>query len=244
MRLALISDIHGNEQAFRAVLEDISKAAATHSAVLGDLSYRGPKPKECLQLVRDMNTKVIKGNADEWLVRGVRQGEVPDKALALMQSEQAWSQTQLSQDDLDYLKSLPYTLEIPVSNQSQLYACHATPDSLFDIIPNEAKNEELDIFTKSNQRADFYVYGHIHLPYLRSFSGKKIINTGSVGLPFDGDPRASYVIIERSETDFHVQFRRVTYDIEKACYDLDQSGYPEEARNLIKGIYRNAEKPS
>ncbi|MCE7792119.1 metallophosphatase family protein [Salipaludibacillus sp. CUR1] len=243
MKLALISDIHGNEQAFKAVLEDISAIGATHVAVLGDISFRGPKPKQCLDLVRDLDGKVIKGNADEWIVRGVNKGEVPDKALQMMQEEQAWAKEQMTQDDLTYLNELPETVEIPLSNQCQLFACHATPDSLFDIISNEADNKEFSIFTQTNERADYYAYGHIHLPFLRSFESKKIINTGSVGLPFDGDARASYVLFDRSLKDIQVQFRRVSYDVEKACFDLDECGYPEPARQLIKNIYRNAVKP-
>lgn len=243
MKLAILSDIHGNEQAFKAVLEDISNINITHIVVLGDISFRGAKPKECLNLVKDLNAKVIKGNADEWIVRGVKQGEVPEKALSMMQTEQAWAKSKLSDEDLHYLESLPESLEIPLSNQTQLYACHATPNSLFDIIPDQAKNDEFIPFIEANERASYYVYGHIHLPFVRSFSGNKIINTGSVGLPFDGDPRASYVVFNRKDKDVQMQFRRVSYDIEQACTDLDEVGYPESAKDLIKGIYRTALKP-
>ncbi|WP_416149764.1 metallophosphoesterase family protein [Salipaludibacillus sp. HK11] len=243
MKLAILSDIHGNEQALRAVLEDISKINVTHIAVLGDISYRGAKPKQCLDLVRELDAKVIKGNADEWIVRGVKSGEVPEKALSMMQTEQAWAKSKLTDEDLNYLNSLPETLEIPLTNKTQLFACHATPTSLFDIVSDQAGKEQFAQFSQANERADFYVYGHIHLPFLRSFSGKKIINTGSVGLPFDGDPRASYLIFDRFGDDIQLQFRRVKYDIDQACADLDDENYPENARDLIKGIYRSAMKP-
>lgn len=243
MKLAVISDIHGNEQALRSVLDDISKIGASHIAVLGDISYRGAKPKECLDIVRQLHAKVIKGNADEWIVRGVTQGEVPDKALSLMQTEQTWAKAQLLDEDIKYLAELPTTLEIPLSNQSQLFACHATPTSLFDIIPDQAPNTNLQTFVDANERANYYVYGHIHLPFARSFDSKKILNTGSVGLPFDGDARASYLVFDRTGNDIQIQFRRVSYDIEKACSDLDDAGYPAAAKELIKGIYRSAKKP-
>jgi len=243
MKLAILSDIHGNEQAFKSVLEDISKINVTHLVILGDISFRGAKPKQCLDLVKGLDAKVIKGNADEWIVRGVQQGEVPEKALAMMQAEQSWAKSKLSDEDLHYLKSLPETLEIPLTNQIQLYACHATPTSLFDVISDQATNEEFLPFIEANERANYYVYGHIHLPFTRQFSGKKIINTGSVGLPFDGDPRASYIVFDRTEKDIQIQFRRVSYDVEQACQDLDDEGYPESAKNVIKGIYRTALKP-
>ena len=244
MKLALLSDIHGNDTALEAVLEDVSKQGATHTAVLGDIAFRGASPKKCIQLVRELHGKVIKGNADEWVIRGVREGEVPDNVLSLMQQEQKWAYSQLNEEDIHYLQELPMTMEIPLSNQIQLFGFHAVPDNLFTVISNEASNEEFASLTEANPRADYYVYGHIHLPHYRSIGGKSIINLGSVGLPFNGDTRASYVMIERDQDNIHVQFRRVSYDIEKACAKLDESNYPEEAREMIKSIYRNAEKPS
>ncbi|GEL08396.1 metallophosphoesterase family protein [Salisediminibacterium halotolerans] len=244
MKIALLSDIHGNDTALEAVLEDISKQGVTHTAVLGDIAYRGPDPKKCIEYVRELHGKVIKGNADEWIVRGVQAGEVPEHALALMQKERLWAYNQLHDDDIEYLNNLPMTLEIPIANDTQLFGFHAVPDNLFENISNEAGNQAFSRFTDANPRADYFVYGHIHLPFYRSVNGQSIINLGSVGLPFNGDTRASYVIIERDQDNVHVQFRRVSYDIDKACAKLDQSDYPEEAKTLIKSIYRNAEKPS
>ncbi|UTR14680.1 metallophosphatase family protein [Salipaludibacillus sp. LMS25] len=243
MKLALISDIHGNAEALKSVINDLSTVGATNVAVLGDLAFRGPQPKECLNLVRELQGKVIKGNADEWIVRGIKKGEVPAQALNMMQTEQAWAKEHLTEDDLDYLSKLPETLEIPLSNQEQLYACHATPNSLFDILSNEADNESFSIFTEANNRATYYAYGHIHLPFLRAFSKKKIINTGSVGLPFDGDVRASYIVLDSTHHDINIQFRRVSYDVEKACHALDETNYPEAAKKVVKKIYTTGSKP-
>src|SRR3954468_13387373 len=103
MRLAFISDIHGNAVALESVLADISQKNIDKIYVLGDLCYRCPEPKRSLDLIRSLNTEVLKGNADEWLVRGVRVGEVPDKALAMMTLEQEWIAARLEQSDLNYL---------------------------------------------------------------------------------------------------------------------------------------------
>ena len=81
MKIAFISDIHGNAVALDAVLNDIEKKKVDKIYVLGDISYRGPEPKRALELVRSLNTDVIKGNADEWVVRGVREGEVQQVRL-------------------------------------------------------------------------------------------------------------------------------------------------------------------
>ena len=78
LKLAFISDIHGNAVALDAVLKDMKEKNVEKVFVLGDLCYRGTEPKRSLELVKSLNCDVIKGNADEWVVRGVREGEVPD----------------------------------------------------------------------------------------------------------------------------------------------------------------------
>ena len=80
MKLAFISDIHGNATALDAVLQDIKNKNVDKVYVLGDICYRGLEPQRSLELVQSLHTDVIKGNADEWVVRGVQQGEVPDPA--------------------------------------------------------------------------------------------------------------------------------------------------------------------
>ena len=89
MRIAFISDIHGNATALDGVLADINQRNVEKIFVLGDLCFRGPEPQRSLDLVRSLNTEVIKGNADEWVVRGIKEGEVPDSALGMM-TRQGW----------------------------------------------------------------------------------------------------------------------------------------------------------
>ncbi|SDN35921.1 metallophosphoesterase family protein [Alkalicoccus daliensis] len=242
MKLAVFSDVHGNEAALQAVLEDMEAQNVTDVLMLGDISYRGPKPKECLDLVRSRADKIVKGNADAWAVRGIKEGEVPPAALEMMQAEQIFTSSLLSTEDLRFLDELPATLEIPLTNKRQLFACHATPSSLFDVITDESKNEEFSTFIDADPRAEFFTYGHIHLSHFRHIDGRKIFNPGSVGLPFDGDPRASYTILTR-ENDIHMQFRRVAYDTERAVRDLHETGYPEAAVSLLTHIYRYGKRP-
>lgn len=242
MKLAILSDVHGNEAALQAVLEDIQAQNVTDILMLGDISYRGPKPKECLNLIRSRADKVIKGNADAWAVRGIKEGEVPEAAYEMMQAEQTFTSSFLTAEDLRYLDELPATAEIPLTNKRQLFACHATPESLFDVITNEAPNEAYSTFFNADPRAEFFTYGHIHLSYFRQIDGKKLFNPGSIGLPFDGDPRASYVILSREE-DIHLQFRRVSYDIDQAVKDLHETGYPEAAIPLLTHIYQHGQRP-
>ncbi|TVY07897.1 metallophosphoesterase family protein [Paenibacillus cremeus] len=233
MKAAFISDIHGNAVALEAVLADIAKKDVSRVYVLGDLIFRGPEPKRALDLVRSLQTEVIKGNADEWVVRGVRQGEVPEQALELMNQERNWTVAQLDEADLHYLGGLPTELHIQLGAVF-IHAFHATPFSLFEIVPPDTEDTVLEEKLMSAAEADIYVYAHIHRPYIRYIGGKTLINLGSVGLPFDGMPKASYAIVEVSEGNVSTSIERVSFSNEKVIELYEQVQYPNSA--MMAGI--------
>jgi putative phosphoesterase len=235
MKIAFISDIHGNAIALEAVLKDIEKQGVDKIYVLGDICYRGPEPKRSLDLVRSLHTEVIKGNADEWVVRGVREGEVPDKVLDLMNRERQWTVEQLEPADIDYLAGLPAHLTLTIEDIN-LSAFHATPSSLFDIVlPNAADSQiETDLMTAAD--AEIYVYAHIHKPYIRYLNGKVIMNIGSVGLPFDGLTKSSYGLVEIEDGQLKTSIRRVSYELERVTALYQERNYPnaEMMCNVIR----------
>jgi putative phosphoesterase len=236
MKLAFISDIHGNATALEAVLEDIKARNVDKVYVLGDICYRGPEPQRSLDLVRELNAEVIKGNADEWVVRGVQQGEVPNQALELMNKERDWTLSHLDTDSINYLNSLPSELYIEIEGL-RIHAYHATPHSLFDIVPPFESDENL-IMSQMVEEADLYVYAHIHKPYIRYTHRKCIINTGSVGLPFDGKNNASYAIVELNGNNYQTAIIRIGYDVEKVIDQFSVTDYPNKD-TMIK-ILKNA----
>jgi putative phosphoesterase len=224
MKLAFISDIHGNAIALDAVLKDIKEKRVDKVFVLGDICYRGPEPQRALDLVRGLDCEVIKGNADEWVVRGVQQGEVPDHVLELMNKERDWIVSHLSDESVEYLRELPTQLNFEIEGV-RIHAFHATPDSLFDVIPPDASDEEIleNLVTKE---ADLYIYAHIHKPYIRYINGKCVINIGSVGLPFDGLNKASYCIVEINAGSIQTSNVRVNYDVQKVVEQYKNVEYP------------------
>ncbi|WP_163538031.1 metallophosphoesterase family protein [Gracilibacillus sp. YIM 98692] len=224
MKIAFISDIHGNAVALDAVIQHIQKQRVDKICVLGDIAYRGPEPKRALDMVQSLDAQVIKGNADEWVVRGVQQGEVPDKALKMMQVEQAWIKEQLETKDIEYLEQLPTELAFELG-EVRFHAFHATPDSLFEVILPDQSDGQLEQKLMKNAEADIYLYGHIHKAYTRHINGKTIINLGSVGLPFDGIPKASYTMVDISDG-ISVTNVRVPYDTEKVCKQYEDVQYP------------------
>lgn len=236
MKIAFISDVHGNAIALDAVLDDIRKKEVDKIVVLGDLAYRGPEPKRSIALIKALNTTVIKGNADDWIVRGVRKGEVPDAALDTMNEERDWSVAQLSQEDVDYLAALP-TETLFEENDIVFHGFHATPNSLFDAILPHATDEVIESeLMKKN--ADVYLYGHIHKSYIRTINGKTIINLGSIGLPFDGITKASYALVDVHNESVTASIEKVSYDYEKTINKYKEVNYPNI--ELMENIIRTA----
>ncbi|CAG7598816.1 hypothetical protein PAESOLCIP111_00260 [Paenibacillus solanacearum] len=237
MKLAFISDIHGNAAALDAVLEDIGGKAVDRIYVLGDLCYRGPEPKRALDRVRSLRTEVIKGNADEWVVRGVRPGEVPEQAIGMMNRERDWTLARLDADDVAYLNGLPQSLRLQFEGVS-ISAFHATPDSLFEIVPPFAADEQIQAKLMTAEAADIYIYGHIHKPYIRYLDGKVVINTGSVGLPFDGMTKASYAIVEVEQGSIRTSLERVAFPAEGVIRQYEEAQYPNA--EMMASVIRNA----
>ncbi|PZE21648.1 metallophosphoesterase family protein [Paenibacillus xerothermodurans] len=236
MKIAFISDIHGNASALAAVLHDTRSKSVDQICVLGDLCYRGPAPKRSLHLIRALQSRVIKGNADEWVVRGVRRGEVREDAIEMMNVERDWTVSQLDQEEIDYLHNLPTELHLNVEGVS-ISAFHATPGSLFETVPPDADDAAMRQKLMSAADTDVYVYGHIHKPFVRYMHGKIIVNTGSVGLPFDGMTKASYAIVQVEQGRVGTSIERVPFAAEDVIREYEEVRYPN-AQTMAR-IIRN-----
>jgi putative phosphoesterase len=238
MKIAFISDIHGNAVALDHVLSDIHKKKVDKIYVLGDICYRGPEPKRSIELIRALRTEVIKGHADEWIVRGVLQGEVPDNALEMMNLERDWTISQLESSDLEYLENLPSQIRLNIEGIS-INIFHATPVSLFEFVQPHLDDETIKVkLMTSIEDAQIYIYAHIHKPFIRYTQGKIVINTGSVGLPFDGLAMASYAIVEIADGIIRTSIERVGYNIEQVAEQYRNNQYPNI--DLMIKVLRNA----
>ncbi|MBO0962178.1 metallophosphoesterase family protein [Neobacillus sp. MM2021_6] len=233
MKIAFISDIHGNATALDAVLADINQRNVERIFVLGDLCFGGPEPQRSLELVNSLNAEVIKGNADEWIVRGINEGEVPDSAIEIMNKERDWALEQLDEGNVEYLRNLPTELKLEYG-KVKIHACHATPHSLFEVV-TPYESDQLIADKMMGSEADIYIYAHIHKPYIRYINGKCIINTGSIGLPFDGLAKSSYALLEIQEESFQTSIVRVAYDVNKVIKQFSESDYPnsEQMKKLL-----------
>lgn len=230
MRVAIVSDVHGNLTAFEAVLADIQRRAPDLVLHGGDLALMGAEPAEVIDRVRELGWPGVVGNTDEALWRAqeqVRQEELAPRLKNLLrlifQRYVPATLELLGEDRVAWLRGLPSQHRL-----EDLVLVHAAPGDLWRAPMPDAQDEELAEVYRPLDTA-MAVYGHIHRPYTRKLSGLTVANSGSVGMPWDSDPRASYLLID----DGSPQLLRVAYDVEREAALLLSSGHPD-ARRLVE----------
>ena len=171
MRVALVSDSHGNAIGLRAALDDIAGRGADLIVALGDMAQGGPQPVESLGLLRGAGARVVMGNSDAFLL-DPDSGREPLTERHLVQRD--WTLAQLSEDDLSYLRSFEPTIELDLDDLS-LLCFHGSPGDYDDVVLPE---DPPDLFTG----ADILAGGHVHVPQLRRVGEAWYVNPGSVGL--------------------------------------------------------------
>ncbi len=234
MKLAFISDIHGNYHALEAVLLDIATIKADKIYVLGDLVFKGSMPAECVRRIRKLDTVVIQGNIDELVGCNLIQpgfAKTEERKAALL-AEMEWTRSRLTPEELDYLAGLPFFHEEEPVKGLRFRMVHANPRNLLDAVLPTDNPDEVTARMFEGTEAVIALYGHIHVPYVLHNGGKAVANTGSVGLPFDGNTAASYAVLEIDEPYagsapvFSLGIRRVPYDVEAAVRAFEGSEHP------------------
>jgi putative phosphoesterase len=205
MRILIVSDIHANPWALKAVEHDAG--AVDHVICAGDTVNYGPDPRGVLSWLRERGAITVRGNHDNAIAFGVDPKASPAKQpLALVMRD--WTRTQLDSADLTWLARLPTSATWEIGG-CRFVLVHGTPcDPLYDYrLTPATSNGHLDELTAGVQ-ANVLVVGHTHLPLLRRSRNMHVLNPGSVGQPLDGDNRASYAVWE----DGVAMLRRVAYD--------------------------------
>lgn len=222
MRIAVLSDIHGNLTAFEAVLEHLRDSAPDLVLHGGDLAEGGARPVEVIDTIRGLGWQGVVGNTDEVLWAPERLEEISTsspKLRALMTcigEIVATTCEWLGADRIAWLQTLPQT-----KHSGPLALVHAAPNDLWRAPLATASDAELEsVYSVLN--APMAVYGHIHTPFVRHCRGITVANSGSVGLPYDGDTRASYLLVDGE----NLSIQRVEYDMDAECSFLLQSGLP------------------
>ena len=260
MKIAIISDIHGNLEALKVTLKDIEKRNVDRIICLGDTIAKGIHPKECLDLIKEKCEIVLQGNCDAHFSM---EHEHIDKMPEQEQKRIKWNQSLINKEDREYLLKLPFCYEFYMSG-SLVRLFHATPTVNNKAILNvDSIETKYQMFlpsknTVSQMKADVVIYGHIHHPYMDKIYNKTLINVGSVGNSFDvirnknkdsnvlETTKSNYLIMEGEynskeyNSDIAFQFVKVPYDIERELkgenLNIESDNYRFE---LKEGKYRD-----
>jgi putative phosphoesterase len=221
--IAVISDIHGNYEALKAVLEEIDKLSVSKIYCLGDVVGYYSQVNECCDVLRERSIECLLGNHDWYMISGSfcpRSQSVNDclnyqkKVISKLNFD--WIKTFKIQFELDCIKMVHGGWTDPID------------EYLYD--PTE------DYFNKID--GNIFISGHTHIQQLHKYANKVYCNPGSVGMPRDNDPRAAYALIDNNE----ITLKRVEYNMEKVFYLMDKAGFNDYYYGGLKTGSRNLRK--
>jgi predicted phosphodiesterase len=246
MRLAVISDIHGECFVLDQVIQDIRRQGIEQVVCLGDALQGGSQPAETLARLRELNCPVVMGNADAWLITG-QQTSAGEETSAQQREVGAWSLAQLSQSDIAFVQQFRFTLEIPLEAEKSLLCFHGSPRSFDEIILPETPDDVVRQFL-DGYNATLKCGGHTHTQQLRRLGNSWYFNPGSVSLAYNWefsdltqgrmrvDPWADYAIVTSEGACLGITFRHIPFDINELLHIIRASGrpYAEEAISIYQ----------
>jgi predicted phosphodiesterase len=222
VRIAIVSDIHGNRTALEAVIADLKHASPDLVLHGGDLADGGANPAWVVDRIRELGWQGVLGNTDEMLFQPKSLSDFAAKhtrfelLFAAIEETAAWTRRALGPERLKWLATLPR-----VHIEDTFALVHAGPESTWVAPSHEAPDAELETVYAPLGRP-IAIYAHIHRPFVRRTANLAIANTGSVSLSYDGDPHAAYLLVE----DGGPVIRRVGYDVEAEAKAIAESGLP------------------
>lgn len=219
MRVAALYDIHGNLPALEAVLSEVSAAIVDEVVVGGDLLV-GPLQVECIErlLALPVPVRYIMGNTDREVI-AARSGSESKRLPAFALEGIRWSARQLSADHVAWISSWPKTTALTIAGLGRLLFCHATPRDDNEIFTARTAEERL-LLVFQGTSAEIVVCGHTHMQFDRVVGNMRVVNAGSIGMPF-GEPGADWLLVGPG-----VELRHTNYDLDKAARRIAATGFP------------------
>lgn len=245
MKIAVISDIHGNLEAIKAVVENIKKECCKKIFCLGDLAMAGPMPKETIDYIRNLDKEfefeIIQGNTDEMIAYSSEGIYLKIKEALPVMGEAYKSDIQTVTDEQkEYLMNLPKQKEIKIGDLKILLVHGSPRKNNEDIFPDLCIKKVEEMIASTN--ADLILCGHTHIPCgYQTTTNQTVINVGSVGRPFSTSPKSCYCIIECADEnakEFVAKHNLVDYDFEKSAKILEQRDF--EGSNKMADMLRHA----
>jgi len=236
LRVAVVSDIHGNLIALRTVVADIRTRKADRVVCLGDVATVGPQPREVIATLRRLGWPCVKGNTDEDLALGIPEGfepDMPERERKMNEELDAWTRAQLTEADRSFLSNFKRTLLLRLPGSQTIVCYHGSPESnRIGITVN--MTEDKVVLELGYHEGTVFAGGHTHFQMLRSVKDKLVINPGSVGFPFErgnseklNHPcRVEYAMVESDGKSLGVKLLRVPYRLDELERTIQNSGLP------------------
>jgi putative phosphoesterase len=228
VRIAVISDIHANLPALEAVLADIERQAVAQVFCAGDLVGQGPHPNQVVSRIRKAGIPSILGN-QEIEVRTLARRARPDPKRHML-----WTIAVLKRRNREYLLGLPVDRELEIQGVG-IRLVHGSPHGTFDTMHPSLTSQTLRAwFPTGEPRPEVLVGGHTHVPFVRTMEGMVIVNAGTVGRPFDGDPRASWALLDLEKGHVRARIRRVEYPVAETVRAMKRLGMQKWRRRALE----------
>jgi predicted phosphodiesterase len=227
--------MHGNAVAFRAALADAQRVEPDLIVSLGDVAQGGPQPRECVEILRELGCPCVYGNSDHFVLTldlGDEAEEVGEERARQLVEVARWSQAQLGEDGLDFLRSFQPTVELDLKGL-RVVCCHATPTSNVDVVLPQTPPEEIPV------QGEVVAAGHVHLQWLRRVRGALWLCAGSVGLVYEHQepmadvpflPCSEYAVLTAEDGRVGVEFRRIDFDVEELLAAARAADFPDVER--------------
>lgn len=218
-RVAALYDIHGNLPALEAVIEEVGRLNVDAIVVGGDV-LPGPMPRECLELLHHtgIRTLFIHGNGESAALESLRGGALEKVPLAFRPAV-AWSASQIPDDYADAMRAWPLTVLLHIEKVGETLFCHATPRNDTEIFTRLSPDERIRS-VMAGVHADVVVCGHTHMQFDRRADSVRVVNAGSIGMPFAA-PGAYWLLLGPD-----IQLRRTGYDLDAAAERLRHTDFP------------------
>jgi len=239
MKLALLADIHANLPALQVVAAHLDAWGPERVVVAGDVVNRGPRPAECLDFVLDRQRRdgwlLVRGNHEEYVMVHARPGSPRSGPQFEVWQGSFWTYQKLN-EDVSALEAMPFQVSLSAHDDApdgapkgdEIRVTHAsmlgTRDGIYPRTPDDELSQKIGLPTPA-----LFGVGHTHIPLVRSLNGTLVVNTGAVGLPFDGDVRASYAQATWRGGAWHAGIVRLDYDRARAERDFYETGFLDEA---------------
>ena len=250
MKIAIISDIHGNMEALNSVLNDIKSENCQKIFCLGDIAMAGPEPSQTINKIHDLlqnkDFYIIQGNTDKMLsVFSFETKAEIEKANKVMANAYLADSEIINNEEKNFLKNLPPQKEIELF-RIKILLVHGSPRKNNENIYPNMKIEEIEKMIKGTD-ADIIFCGHTHIPCgYQTNTNQTVVNVGSVGRPFSETPEACYAVMDINETasTFQIKHKFVKYDVKAASKKLEERGFDgadKLAKMLLKATSRYPE---